>query len=312
MQQQATSPDLKQPWILVSGGTGFVGRHLIARLLAMGSGIIVYTRSEQKCRALFGTRVRALSSLAELEPETHLAAMVNLAGLPIMGFPWTQARRRLLLQSRIATTDALVALAARLSQPPEVLVSASAIGYYGVRGDELVDERAAPTTDFQSILCQQWEQAAMCCESLGTRVTRLRLGVVLGGDGGALPQLLRPARLGLGAILGSGRQWISWIHIEDVVSLFELALRDAAMLGAVNATSPHAVTQEQLQQAIAGSLQRPLWLRVPARPIRLALGELAQLLVDGQRVVPARALELGYHFQYPDIDSALAQIAHPR
>ncbi len=308
MQQQTTSTDLEPDWILVSGGTGYIGRHLIGRLLATGARIIVYTRSEQKCRALFGTRVRALGSLAELQVDTHLAAIVNLAGLPIMGFPWTRSRRRLLLQSRLATTDALVGLAARLRQPPAVLLSASAIGYYGLHGDELVDERATPTTDFQSILCQQWEQAAMHCESLGTRVTRLRLGVVLGGDGGALPQLLRPARLGLGAILGSGRQWISWIHIEDVVGLFERALRDAAMIGAVNATAPHAVTQEQLQRAIARSLHRPSWLRVPAWPIRLALGELAQLLVDGQRVVPARAIELGYRFQYPDIDSALAQI----
>ena len=312
MQQMATSTDPEQGWILVSGGTGFVGRHLIGRLLATGARIMVYTRSEQKCRDLFGTRVRALSSLAQLQTETHLAAMVNLAGLPIMGFPWTPQRRRLLLQSRIATTDALVALASRLSRPPPVLVSASAIGYYGVHGDEPVDERTAPTADFQSLLCQQWEQAAMQCESLGTRVTRLRLGVVLGADGGALPQLLRPARLGMGAILGTGRHWISWIHIEDVVRLFELALRDAALSGAVNATSPHAVTQEQLQRAIAQTLHRPLWLRVPAPPIRLALGELAQLLVDGQRVIPTRATELGYHFQYPDIDSALRQIAHPR
>jgi uncharacterized protein len=297
--------------ILLSGGTGFVGRHLTRRLLQRGTRVLVYTRSVAKAAGILGSAVEATSDLEQIAGTTRIDALVNLAGLPIMGFPWTRERRRQLLDSRVRTTNALTRLVRRLEKPPATLISASAIGYYGVRGEETLDESAAPTDEFQSVLCQQWEQAALQCESAATRVTRLRLGVVLGRDGGALPQLLRPARFGMGAILGGGRQWVSWIHIEDLLGLVELALGSPGCGPVLNATSPHPVRQADLQREIATALHRPLWLHVPAPPMRLLLGELSQLLLEGQRVIPARALQLGFPFRYADIAAALSDLVKP-
>ncbi len=273
--------------ILVTGSTGFIGRHLLARLRARGDQVIGLRRGERP------------------PPGKHIDAVVNLAGAPILGLPWTAARRRQLLSSRLDTTRALIQALADDGQHPPVFVSASAIGYYGVRGDEPLDEQAAPQPIFQSRLCREWEEVACTAEGLGSRVVRLRLGVVLGRDGGALPQLALPVRLGLGAILGSGRQGAPWIHIEDVVRLIEFALDQPQLAGAVNAVAPGHVTHAQMQRTLARVLHRPLWLRVPAFVLRAALGEMAQLLVDGQHVVPARALAAGFTFAHPQLEPAL-------
>ena len=273
--------------ILVTGSTGFIGRHLLARLQARGDQVVALRRGETP------------------KPGQRIDAVVNLAGAPILGLPWTASRRRQLLASRLDTTRALIQALADDSQHPAVFVSASAIGYYGVRGDEPLDEQAEPQPIFQSRLCREWEEAACAAEALGSRVVRLRLGVVLGRDGGALPQLALPVRLGLGAILGSGRQGAPWIHIEDVVRLIEWALDQPQLAGAVNAVAPGHVTHAQMQRALARVLHRPLWLRVPAFVLRAALGEMAQLLVDGQHVVPARALAAGFTFTHPQLEPAL-------
>src|SRR6185436_10478394 len=220
-------------------------------------------------------------------------------------------RRRTLLDSRLRTTRALVSLCARLIQAPRVFVSTSAIGYYGVRGDQRLDEQAAPQQIFQSQLCEQWEAAATAAESLCARVVRLRFGLVFGRDGGALPGLARPVRAGLGAITGDGRQWVSWIHVDDLVRLIEFALDKPTMRGAVNAVAPHAATHLQLQQTLARALGRKIRLRVPAFVLRACLGEMAQLLVDGQRVVPRRALATGFTFHHPDLREALTHLLAP-
>jgi uncharacterized protein (TIGR01777 family) len=212
------------------------------------------------------------------------------------------------MSSRIGTTNALIALGERLERRPRVLVSASAIGYYGVHGNESLDEQVAPQPIFQSVLCQQWEQAASAAERLGIRTVTLRLGVVLGRDDGALPALARPVRMGLGAIIGTGSQWMSWIHIDDSVRLIEFCLDSAALRGAVNAVAPGAVTHRAFQEQLAATLHRPLWLRIPGPLLRIALGKRAQLLVDGQRVVPARASAAGFLFQYHDLGTALQQL----
>jgi hypothetical protein len=285
-----------------------VGGHLVPRLLSRAQQVIVLTRDARKARRRLGPQVRIVTDLQTIDPATDIDAIVNLAGASILGFPWTRARRAVLVNSRVETTRALVALARRVARPPRVLVSASAIGYYGVRGDELLDESAAPTADFQSQLCQKWEAAADTGSGVGMRVVKLRLGLVLGRDGGSLPQLARPHRLGLGAVLGSGSQWMSWIHVEDAVRLFELALDNPEVHGAVNAVSPTPLTHLEMQRAIAGTLHRPLWLRVPAFAVRAGLGEMAQLLVDGQRVMPNRALALGFQFRYPQAAEALANL----
>ncbi len=294
--------------VLITGATGFIGIHLVRSLLARGDALIVLTRSPARARELLGQQVQITSELAALGASTSIDAIVNLAGARILDRPWTRSRRAVLMSSRIGTTNALVALGERLERRPRVLVSASAVGYYGVHGDESLDEQAAQQPVFQSMLCQQWEQAANAAERLGIRTVTLRLGVVLGRDDGALPALARPVRMGLGAIIGTGSQWTSWIHIDDSVRLIEFCLDSAVLRGAVNAVAPGAVTHRAFQQQLAATLRRPLWLRIPGPLLRAALGERAQLLVDGQRVVPARASAAGFQFRYHDLGTALQQL----
>ena len=273
--------------VLVTGGSGFIGRHLIALLRAAGHTVHAPRRGES------------------VHVDGPLDAVVNLAGAPILGPPWTAARRRVLRDSRVNTTQALVHSLAARSQRPAVLVSASAIGFYGVRDDQPLDESAAPQPIFQSQLCQDWEIAAEAATQLGIRVVRLRLGVVLGRDGGALPQLALPARWGLAAVMGNGAQGAPWIHLADVLGLIELALHTPTLQGALNAVAPGHVSQAQFTRSLAKVLGRPQWLKVPAFVLRGLLGEMSQLLVDGQHVVPTAALAAGYHFKQPELEQAL-------
>jgi uncharacterized protein (TIGR01777 family) len=294
--------------VLISGATGFVGGHLVRKLIARGDVVTVVTRDADRALDRFGPHVRTVTSLDALGADEHIDAIVNLAGAPILGLPWTRRRRQVLLDSRVSTTRALVNLCARLDKSPRIFVTASAIGYYGVRGDERLDEQATPQQIFQSELCQRWEEATIGAEALGARVVKLRFGLVLGRDGGALPSLAMPVRLGLGAVIGAGKQWVSWIHIDDLVRLIEFALDKPSLRGPVNAVAPHAATHLQVQRALARTLRRPMWMRVPAFVVRIALGEMAQLLVDGQRVVPRRALASGFSFRHADLIGALDQL----
>jgi uncharacterized protein (TIGR01777 family) len=303
-----TLPSSAGRTILISGATGFIGGHLVRRLLSRGDAVIVLTRDAERALDRFGPHVRVITDLKYLSKDTCIDAIVNLAGERILGFPWTKARRSALLDSRLNTTRSLTDLCARLDRPPRVFVSATAIGYYGVRGDEVLDEQASPQPIFQSRLCQEWEETAQSAENCGVRVVTLRLGLVLARDLGALPSLALPVQMGFGTILGSGRQWVSWIHIDDVVRLIEYALRIPTLRGAVNAVAPTAVTHAQFQRELARSLRRPLWLRIPSMLVRSTLGEMAQLLVDGQRVVPSRAIAAGFRFQHPRLAAALRQL----
>jgi uncharacterized protein (TIGR01777 family) len=303
-----TRPTIGSRTVLVSGGTGFIGGHLIRRLLARGDRIIVLTRDADRALDRFGPHVQIITRLDELDEHTCIDAVVNLAGAPILGFPWTQARRRKLIGTRVETTRSLVELCGRLVRPPRVFISGSAIGYYGVRGDDPLDEKGDSQSVFQSRLCQEWESAADAAEDLVSRVVKMRIGLVLGRDGGAFPRLVPPVRWGFGAILGKGTQWVSWIHIDDLVRLFEFVLDTPTLRGAVNAVSPQAATHAQMQTLVGKVLHRPMVLRIPAFAIRAVMGEMAQLLVDGQRVIPARVTAAGFLFKHPNLGEALADL----
>jgi uncharacterized protein (TIGR01777 family) len=291
--------------VLLTGGTGFIGRYLCQILISRGWQVVLWRHRSAVPAALRG--VESIATLAEIPPERPIDAVVNLAGARILGLPWTKTRRRTLVESRVGTTDSLVRWMAQRTVPPAVMVSASAVGFYGVRGSERVDESAQPQPVFQSEICRLWEEAALRCMDWNVRCVLLRFGVVLGADGGALPAFARPARMGLAAVMGTGRQGFPWIHIEDAVGLILWALSEN-IEGAVNAVAPHRVSQREFQSTLCAVLHRRLLLRVPAWPVRLALGEMSQLLVDGQYVEPARALRAGYAFRHPDLRDALTDL----
>lgn len=293
------------PTVLVTGGTGFIGRHLCQALVVRGWNIILWRHRSATPAELRGAV--SVATLEDISPDRRIDAVVNLAGARILGPPWTRSRRRLLLDSRIGTTNALVQWMARREQRPEVLVSASAVGFYGVRGEERVDESAPPQPVFQSEICRLWEESALRSMELGVRCVLPRFGVVLGNDGGALPAFLQPARLGVAAVMGTGRQGFPWIHIEDAVELVLWCLGHD-IRGPVNAVAPGLVSQRDFQSALCRAVHRPLWLRVPAWPVRAALGEMSQLLVDGQFVEPVRARESGFTFTYPELPGALSNL----
>jgi uncharacterized protein (TIGR01777 family) len=299
--------------VLITGATGFIGSKLGHRLIERGERVTVLARNPAKAEDLFGPHATVVTDLATMSGATRIDAIVNLAGESIAGRLWTARRRALLLDSRLATTRGLLALVARLDVKPTTWINGSAIGYYGARDDDnSLEETAAAGTGFQAELCRRWEETAQQAAAHGTHVALLRLGVVLGRDGGALPALARPVRWFVGAPLGSGRQWVSWIHVDDVLALINAVLAAATLTGPLNAVAPNPVRHAELMKALAAALRRPLWpVRMPAALLRVALGELAELFVDGQRVVPARAAALGFRFRYSTIDAALAALLAP-
>lgn len=301
------------PAVLVTGATGFVGSALVAQLRRDGQRVIVLARDLVQARAGFGPGVWVVDTLDAIPSETVIDAIVNLAGARVLGLPWTAARRRTLLASRTGVTAAVVDLVRRLQQRPRVLLSASAVGFYGASPEasfQTCDERSpARPGQFQSDLCAAIEHEARRAEALGVRVVRMRFGVVLGRGDGAYPMLAFWSRLGLGAVLGSGRQAAPWIHLEDAVALIRFAVADAKLAGPVNAVAPQAPTQADFVHALAASFGRHVWLRMPYAPMRRALGEMAELLLGGQNAVPAAALAAGYRFRHPTLKAALAALA---
>ncbi|HZR82064.1 MAG TPA: TIGR01777 family oxidoreductase [Candidatus Binatia bacterium] len=300
--------------VLVTGGTGFIGRRLCAHLADAGRTVRVLTRDPARAAG------RSLAHDAELRATPRAGdaagwrdavagcdAIVNLAGESVAAGRWTDARKRAIVASRVETTRALVAGCRALAQPPPVLVSASAIGYYGPHGDEEISEPSPPGHDFLSRVCVDWEAEAVAAEGLGMRVARMRIGVVLGRGGGALARMVTPFKLYAGGPVGSGRQWVSWIHLDDVVGLLAFALARDDVRGPMNATAPDPRTMRDLASAIGAALGRPSWAPVPAFALRLALGEMAEMLLQGQRVVPRAALGAGYAFLYPKLEDALRE-----
>lgn len=302
---------LERRTVLVTGATGFIGRALTRRLLERGDRVIALCRDPVKAHLILGTEPMVATRLSDLPPALAIDAVVNLAGAPVIGRPWTKERKRELVQSRIGVTRMLVDWLANRSRRPEVLVSASAIGWYGAGDDRVLDERAPVGDGFAAVLCRAWEREAASATALGLRVCRLRLGPVLGREGGMLKRLLPGFRCGLGTVIGGGRQWLSWIHRDDAVELIVRAIADPLFSGPVNATAPVPVRQADFARTLGQVLNRPVWLHLPAAPLRAALGERAGLLLEGPRVLPRRAIEIGFNFRCPELEPALRDLLRP-
>jgi uncharacterized protein (TIGR01777 family) len=307
-----SAPQASGRGVLVTGATGFIGGHVVRLLRKRGDAVWVWTRDADRALARFGPHVHVVTKLADIPQAARIYAIVNLAGAPVIGPPWTQARRQLLIDSRVKTTQAVLDWSATRDQPPRVLVSASAIGFYGPAGDAWLTEDSPATGAFQSRLCVERETAANAAEALGIRAVNLRIGLVLGNDGGIFAQLARPAKFGLAARIGDGRQWMSWIHISDLLAIVELAINSPGLRGAINAVAPAPERQGDFQRALARSLRRPYFMRIPAVALRVALGEMAELLVKGQRVAPRRLLNAGFEFRHYTLASALRDLVPDR
>lgn len=295
---------------LVSGATGLVGRRLVAALLADGAVVRALTRDLKSASARLDPKallVRWDGSHVPVDAVNGVDAVVHLAGEPVFRGRLSAGRRRLVYGSRVHSTRSLVKAigAMRREDRPSTLVSASAIGFYGSRGDEILDEEAAPGEGFLADVCRDWEAAALAAEEHGVRTVCLRIGVVISREGGALPTLAKPFRLGAGGRLGSGRQWFAWIHLDDLVAMVCASARDDAWRGAVNAVAPTPVRNAELTQLLAKRLHRPAFVPVPSFALRALLGELSQELLGSRRVVPRRAEQRGFAFRYPAIDAAL-------
>jgi uncharacterized protein (TIGR01777 family) len=287
--------------VLVTGATGFLGRAIAARFLSAGWSVAALSRNPGAARA-------KLPGAVEVFPWDNLPrtldAVVHLAGESIAGGLWTRARKRRLLDSRVAVTRKLITALSLLESPPAVFVSASGMGYYGDRGDDAVRLGDPPGQDFLGRMAAAWERESLGAETFGARAVVIRLGMVLGPGGGALPAMTLPFRLGLGVVLGSGQQYWPWIHRDDAADLFFRAVKDPAMRGSVLGAVGVPVTQREFAKALAGVLRRPLFLRIPEPVIRLGLGEMADLFLLGQRVEP----DARFPFRHGELAEALRAI----
>lgn len=294
--------------VLVTGGTGFIGVPLCHQLQARGARVTVLTRDTLKAAQLLGTGVNLVTALNQL-PERAFDAVINLAGEPLGSGRWNARRKEEFRRSRIATTEALLEDCRQRDRFPRVLVSGSAVGFYGDGGERPLTEENDSGSGFSARLCRDWEAVADRFADAGTRVCRLRTGMVLGPDGGALKSMLLPFRLGLGGRLGSGRQWMSWIHREDLVRLILHCLDREEIVGPVNGTAPNPVTNRYFTRTLAAALHRPAFFPMPAPVLRLLVGDMAdELLLVSQRVLPEAAIETGFEFQFPELGPALEQI----
>src|SRR5215831_655622 len=291
--------------VFITGATGFVGRALTLRLLGMGHQVTAWVRDQDRARSLLGSDVELVptsSSIGEQIPRAY--AVINLAGEPVLGGRWTRSRKRAIVESRLNLTRAIAGSSSRLA----VLISASAVGYYGDRGDETVEDDTLPGNDFLATLCRDWEAAALEAQKSGTRVFVPRIGIALGAEEGALARMVLPFRCGAGGPIGSGRQYVPWIHIDDLIEILVAALQDERLSGTLIAAAPNPVTSRQLARAIGVVLRRPSVLPVPGLALRILLGEAGAYLLTGQRVRPRRLEQLGFVWRYSEIETALADI----
>jgi uncharacterized protein (TIGR01777 family) len=291
--------------ILITGGTGLIGRHLSKALLAEGHQLTVLSRHPETVAVKCGAAVQAMASLDKWQPAQTFEAVINLAGEPIVDAYWSATRKQVLRDSRIALTEKLVQCIAAAKQKPSVLLSGSAVGYYGNGGDKELFESSSAGNDFAAKLCRDWEVSALAAKVSGLRVCLLRTGLVLSRNGGLLGKMLLPFKLGMGTRLGNGKQWQSWVHIDDYVAMVLRLLQDEQLSGPFNMTAPNPMTNAEFTQVLARTVRRPAFFVAPDFMLRLAMGERAALLLEGQRALPANLTDAGYQFKYPKLGKAL-------
>jgi uncharacterized protein len=295
---------------LVTGATGFVGPHLLA-LLERPVVLSRNAESAKKSLAKFNVTAFDWNPIAELPPReafNGIDTVFHLAGDPVAEGRWTEDKKRKIRDSRVLGTRHLVQTLRELSERPKVLVSASAVGWYGSRGDEVLDESAPPADDFLAEVCVGWEREAMAAAELGVRVVCIRTGIALGREGGALKQMITPFKLCVGGPLGNGKQWMPWIHIDDLARLYLHAAETPSATGPMNGSAPNPVTNREFTKALAAALHRPAFLPAPYFALRLVFGEIADAMFSSLRVVPKQTLATGFEFRYSEINSAMREI----
>ncbi len=293
--------------ITITGATGLIGQRLVATLNDRGDHVTVLSRNAEKAASALGVEAIAWDALAGPAPSEALAgrdAVIHLAGEPVAQ-RWNAARKQAILDSRELGTRNLVAGIAAVDPRPAALISSSAVGFYGKHGDELVDESSPAGDDFLADVCVRWEKEADAARALGLRVVHIRTGVVLDKTGGALKTMLPPFKAGIGGPVAGGKQYMPWIHVDDIVGLYLAALDDASWSGAYNGSAPEPVTNKAFSKALGRVLHRPSFSPVPAFAIKALYGEMSEVVTEGQRAVPKRALAEGYSFKHPDLDEAL-------
>ncbi len=293
---------------LISGGTGLIGSKICQKLQAAGHTVIVLSRSRDKVHRRCGLSAIAVTSLDEIGHNEQVDVVINLAGAPIADARWTQKRKQELKDSRIKLTEELVEWMARRQQKPASLISGSAIGWYGDQGETALTEQSGFRDEFAHELCDQWEQAALKAQQFCVRVCLVRTGLVLAPRAGFLQRMLLPFKLGMGGPISDGQQYMSWVHLEDISNLFIFLSKQATLEGVFNGTAPTPVTNAEFSRTLAQNLHRPAFMVVPACVLKLAFGEMSQLLLGGQRVLPEKARAAGFEFQYTDLNSALGDV----
>jgi uncharacterized protein (TIGR01777 family) len=294
--------------LVITGASGFIGTALCQQLLQQGHTLTLFTRGAPREPNTGVKRWHHWTpgTLRDWDSELDgVDGVINLAGEPIAEIKWTATQRRRLEKSRVDTTHVLVQGCAKAKHTPKFLINASAVGYYGPHGDEIITEEAPAGADFLSQLCLNWEAEAMRAEQLGMRVIRLRTGIVLGRGGGALEKMVPPFKWFTGGPLSSGKQWMSWIHLEDQVRLILYLIENQQAAGPINATAPNPARNKDFSRALGKVLHRPSWIPVPGLILRIGLGDMADMLLTGQRVMPAAAQNLGFVFRYPNLPEAL-------
>ena len=291
--------------VLVIGGSGFIGSALGRELSGAGHQVVVSTRKKTTSRKKLTWNPPEL-----IAPDviSKFDAVINLAGENVFSERWTSERKEKIRSSRVDTTKALVQSMRASTNPPKVLINASAIGYYGPHGDEDVNEGAPPGSDFLAGVCEEWEAAALKANEPGVRVVITRFGLVLGEGGGALSKMLGPFKAFIGGYIGSGKQWMSWIHIDDITGFIRYALENESVSGQFNVTAPKPVTNREFSSALGKVIGRPSFFPVPALALKLALGEFGDVLLTGQRAIPGKAVKAGYTFKHTDVNEALKAI----